>query len=80
LLTFGIPGNGTAAVFLGGLYIHGLAPGTKLFTTDAREVYSLFWGLIIAQFFILIIGLYGAPIYENITRVNNNILIPVVGC
>ena len=80
LLTLGIPGNGTAAVFLGGLYIHGLAPGTKLFTSDTGEVYSLFWGLILAQFFILIIGLYGAPIYENITRVNNNILIPVVGC
>ena len=80
LLTLGIPGNGTAAVFLGGLYIHGLAPGTKLFTTDAAEVYSLFWGLILAQFFILIIGLYGAPIYEKVTRVENNILIPIVGC
>jgi putative tricarboxylic transport membrane protein len=79
LLTLGIPGNGTAAIFLGGLYIHGLAPGTKLFTTDAAEVYSLFWGLIVAQFFILIIGLYGAPFYEKITKMPNNILIPIVG-
>lgn len=80
LLTLGIPGNGTAAVFLGGLYIHGLAPGTRLFTTDAKQIYGLFWGLILAQFFILIIGFYGAPIYEKITRVPINVLIPIVGC
>lgn len=80
LLTLGIPGNGTAAVFLGGLYIHGLAPGTKLFTTDAKQIYGLFWGLILAQFFILLIGFYGAPIYEKVTRVPINILIPIVGC
>ena len=79
LLTFGIPGNGTSALFLGGLYIHGLAPGIRLFTTNAEQVYGLFWGLILAQFFILIIGLYGAPIYEKVTRVENNILIPLIG-
>jgi len=79
LLTLGIPGNGTSALFLGGLYIHGLAPGTKLFTTNAESIYGLFWGLILAQFFILIIGLYGAPIYEKVTKLPNNILIPIVG-
>lgn len=30
LLTLGIPGNGTAAVFLGGLIIHGMVPGPDL--------------------------------------------------
>jgi len=79
LLTLGIPGNGTAAIFLGGLYIHGLVPGTKLFTTDTTAVYSLFWGLILAQFFILIVGLYGAPIYEKVTKVPSSILIPIIG-
>ena len=78
LLTLGIPGNGTAAVFLGGLYIHGLAPGTKLFTKDIEQVYSLFWGLIIAQFLILVFGMYGAPIYEKVTRVANSIVVPIV--
>jgi putative tricarboxylic transport membrane protein len=78
LLTLGIPGNGTAAVFLGGLYIHGLAPGTRLFTQNIKEVYSLFWGLIIAQFLILVFGMYGAPIYEKVTRVANSIVVPIV--
>lgn len=79
LLTLGIPGNGTAALFLGGLLIHGLAPGTQLFTKHAETAYGLFFGLILAQFFILLIGLFGAPIYAKVTMIPNNILVPVVG-
>lgn len=78
LLTLGIPGNGTSAIFLGGLIIHGLVPGPKLFTTDIEHVYSLFWGLIVAQFLILVFGFYGTPIYEKVTRVTNSIVIPIV--
>lgn len=80
LLTLGIPGNGTSALFLGGLLIHGLNPGTQLFTKNPDIVYGLFFGLIVAQFFILLIGLFGAPIYAKITKVPTNILIPIVGC
>ena len=79
LLTLGIPGNGTSALFLGGLLIHGLAPGTQLFTRNPETVYGLFFGLIVAQFFILLIGLFGAPIYAKVTKVPTSILIPIVG-
>jgi putative tricarboxylic transport membrane protein len=79
LLTLGIPGNGTSALFLGGLLIHGLAPGTQLFTKHPDTVYGLFMGLILAQFFILLIGLFGAPIYAKVTKVPISILIPIVG-
>ena len=41
--------------------------------------YGLFFGLILAQFFILLIGLFGAPVYAKVTRIPNNILVPVVG-
>lgn len=78
LLTLGIPGNGTSALFLGGLLIHGLSPGSQLFTTHADTVYGLFFGLILAQFFILLIGLFGAPFYAKITKVPISILIPIV--
>lgn len=80
LLTLGIPGNGTSALFLGGLLIHGLAPGTQLFTRNPETIYGLFFGLIVAQFFILLIGMFGAPIYAKVTKVPINILIPIVGC
>lgn len=79
LLTLGIPGNGTSALFLGGLLIHGLTPGIQLFSRNPETVYGLFFGLILAQFFILLIGLFGAPIYAKITKVPINLLIPIIG-
>lgn len=79
LLTLGIPGNGTSALFLGGLLIHGLTPGTQLFSRSPETVYGMFFGLIAAQFFILLIGLFGAPIYAKVTKVPKNILIPLIG-
>ena len=79
LLTLGIPGNGTSALFLGGLLIHGLYPGTQLFTKNPETVYGLFFGLILAQFFIILIGLFGAPFYAKVTNVPLSILIPIVG-
>lgn len=80
LLTLGIPGNGTSALFLGGLLVHGLAPGVQLFTRQADIAYGLIFGLLFANVFILIIGLFGAPLYARITIIPKNVLIPVVGC
>lgn len=79
LLTLGIPGNATSALFLGGLLIHGLAPGTKLFTTNAQYAYGLIFALLLANFFILIFGLFGAKYYAKITKVPSSVLIPVIG-
>lgn len=79
LLTLGIPGNGTSALFLGALLVHGLAPGTQLFAKTPEIAYGMFFGIIMATFAILLIGLYGAPIYSKITKVPNSILIPIIG-
>ena len=38
LLSFGIPGSNSAAVLLGGLLIHGLVPGPRLFEEDPEIV------------------------------------------
>lgn len=79
LLSLGIPGNGTAALFLGALLIHGLSPGARLFTTNAEAIYGMIFGLIAANFFILVVGLYGARLYAKVTKIPKSILIPVVG-
>ncbi|MPN42110.1 hypothetical protein SDC9_189666 [bioreactor metagenome] len=50
-----------------------------MFNRNPQTVYGLFFGLIVAQFFILLIGLFGAPIYAKVTKVPTNILIPIVG-
>ncbi len=78
LLTLGIPGNGTSALFMAALMIHGLAPGTQLFTTNAKYVYGLIFGLILANVFILLFGLFGARFYAKITKVPSSVLIPVI--
>lgn len=78
LLTLGIPGNATSALFLSGLLIHGLAPGTQLFTTNAKYVYGLIFGLLLANVFILIFGMFGAKWYAKITKVPSSVLIPVI--
>jgi len=78
LLTLGIPGNGTSALFLAALMVHGLAPGTELFTTNAKSVYGLIVGLLLANVFILIFGMFGARFYAKITKVPSSVLIPII--
>jgi putative tricarboxylic transport membrane protein len=80
LLTLSIPGNATSAIFLGGLLIHGLSPGTQLFTVHAKTIYGMLFGMIIAQLYILIIGLFGGPLFVKVTGVPNSVLIPLIGC
>ena len=78
LLTLGIPGNGTSALFLTGLYIHGLAPGNKLFTDNAQLAYGLIFAFLLANVFILVFGMFGARLFAKITKLPSNILIPVI--
>jgi putative tricarboxylic transport membrane protein len=55
-LALGIPGSNSAAIMLAALVLHGLRPGPMLFTTNPEVVYSLFAGLIIVNFLMLVIG------------------------
>lgn len=58
LLTLSIPGSPTAAVLLGGLLIHGLFPGPDLFTIHGEVIWTFIDSLIVAQIFMLVIGLF----------------------
>jgi putative tricarboxylic transport membrane protein len=78
LTTLGIPGNGTSALFLGGLLIHGLSPGSQLFSSNAKSAYGLIFALLLSNVFILIFGLFGAKFYAKITKVPSSVLIPVI--
>ncbi len=57
LLTLGIPGSPTAAVLLGGLLINGLFPGPDLFTIHAEVTWTFIGSLLLAQVFMVILGL-----------------------
>ena len=45
---FGIPGSNSAAVLLGGLLIHGLLPGPRLFEQNAEVIHGLYLGSFVA--------------------------------
>jgi putative tricarboxylic transport membrane protein len=57
LLGLGIPGSNSAAILLGGLLMHGLAPGPMLFEKNPEVVYGLYGGLLVANLAMLILGL-----------------------
>ncbi len=78
LLTLGIPGNSVAAALMGGLMIQGLLPGPELFTKFGEITYAFILSLFLANIFLLLLGLYGAPLFARVSTVPNAILVPAI--
>jgi putative tricarboxylic transport membrane protein len=57
LLSLGIPGNSTSALFLGALNIQGLRPGPSLFKNYPEVAFLVLAGFLIANIFMLPVGL-----------------------
>jgi putative tricarboxylic transport membrane protein len=62
LLSFGIPGSNSAAILLGGLLVHGLTPGPRLFEENGEMITGLYTGLFIANLSLLAIGVAILPL------------------
>lgn len=56
LLTLGIPGSGTAALFLGALLMQGVTPGPTIFESHGEVVYGLFYALLFSSFLLVAVG------------------------
>jgi len=69
LLSLGIPGDPATAVILGGLLIHGLAPGPMLFQTNMVQIYAIYVSIIVAYVAVLIIQIYGIRLFVRVLRV-----------
>jgi len=78
MLSLGIPSNSVTAVLLGGLMIHGLIPGNELFTTRGNIIYGIFFGIVIANFFKLFIGLTFAKYFAIVAKAPTNVLSVVI--
>jgi putative tricarboxylic transport membrane protein len=61
VLSFGIPGSNSAAILLGGLLIHGLTPGPRLFAENGDLITTLYTGLFVASFALLALGVAALP-------------------
>jgi putative tricarboxylic transport membrane protein len=62
LLSFGIPGSNSAAVLLGGLLIHGLLPGPRLFEQNSDVVLGLYTGSFVADVAQVLVGSLVLPL------------------
>ena len=57
MLTLGIPGSAVAAIIMGGLLAHGIAPGFKIFSQNGDVAYTFIMSLIVANVLMFFIGL-----------------------
>ncbi len=78
LLTLGVPGSSPAAILLGALLIHNLRPGPTLFTTQPLLINTIFVGLLVAQFSLLLWGLGTAKIAPWILAVRREVMLPAI--
>jgi len=78
LLCMGIPGNTVAAVFLGGLLVHGISPGPLIFDKSGQYVYGIYFALLISSIFMLIFERLGLPIFAKLLDIPKHILLPII--
>lgn len=77
-VAFGIPGSAETAIFLGILVLHGIEPGPQILLQNEREIYGLIVALTASAVGASILGLIFARLLVLITRIDVNIVVPVV--
>jgi putative tricarboxylic transport membrane protein len=78
MLTLGIPGDGVTAILIGAFMLHNLTPGPLLLTQQPTLVGSLFVTLLVANIFLLIIGLFGARVFAKLISMSPAMLVPIL--
>ena len=78
LITLGIPGDVVTAVILGALMIQGMTPGPLLFQEQGALVYSIFISLLLANVFMLVLGMASVRVFSKIVSIPGGILMPLV--
>jgi putative tricarboxylic transport membrane protein len=78
LLTLGIPGSGTAAIFLGALTIQGIVPGPTIFRDAGDVVYGIFFALMLCTVILAVIGRGLISIGQYISFIPTEMLNPVI--
>lgn len=78
MLGLGIPGSTNSAIMLGALTIHGLIPGSQLFTETPEVAYGFLFGMLITVVFMGLIGVFGIPLFSQILKIKMKYIIPTV--
>jgi putative tricarboxylic transport membrane protein len=78
LLTLGIPGDTVTAMLLGGLMIHGLQPGPRLFETSGDIVWGIIATMLLANVAIALVGVVGFRFFVRVLDVPRHLLAPAL--
>ena len=78
LFVLGIPGNLAVAMLMGAFMIHGMQPGPLMFQENAQLMYGIYGSLVIASFFLLIIGRFGLKLFCKAVEIPASILYPII--
>lgn len=78
LLSFGIPGSGSAAVLFGAITLHGLVPGPRLFTEYGDTIFSFMVGFLPICLAMLIVGTIASPLLASVLRTRMAFIVPSV--
>jgi putative tricarboxylic transport membrane protein len=78
LLALGIPFAPATAVLLGGLMLHGVAPGPTFITGNSQLFWLVVASMYIGNFMLLILNLPLVGVFASLTKVPAKFLIPVV--
>lgn len=74
LLTLGIPGSAATAIMLAAMVLHGVNPGPLLFITQSDMVYTIFASLLLANLFMIIVGVGVARAFSFLMKVPPTVL------
>ncbi len=75
-LVFGIPGSAAMAVLMGGLMIHGLAPGPEMLTKNIDTTEFLIAAAIVGKFVAMALGLLFATRLVFLTTIRCSLMAP----
>ncbi|MFQ5974251.1 MAG: tripartite tricarboxylate transporter permease, partial [Alphaproteobacteria bacterium] len=78
MLTLGIPGDGSTAVMLGALMLHGIEPGIMLMKESADVVYGILAGLLVATIVMFVIAWTAIRYFILILQRDRSWLFPFV--
>jgi len=77
-LTFGIPGDASAAILMGAFIAQGLRPGPELFQEHSGTMYGIFFLLLLGNPIMLIQGKLLTPLFARLVTVRSSILLPII--
>lgn len=77
-LFFGVPGSSGMAILLGVFVMLGVQPGPMMIVKDLPLVWSMIWGLVIANVICSVALLFCAPWFGRLASLRASLLVPCV--